>query len=241
LKRFQVKRAYSNSHWLFRDEIKLVWTDPPFGTGKRQTQGEHAYEDVDLWEAIYLTVDAIDCIRDALAPDGVIVVCTDDRITHDICVALGELGLHHQGDIIWTFGLGRPRSNWWPRRHNTLSTFTRQEKLPPFDKSAVPRDVRKAPKTGYPDDKPMGSVWDVTLSNTDSERVGYPNQKPLAIVEPFVLAHTSPGDLVADPFMGSGTTGAAALRLGRRFQGQDANPKALLVAKERLRSTKRQN
>jgi site-specific DNA-methyltransferase (adenine-specific) len=62
----------------------------------------------------------------------------------------------------------------------------------------------------------------------------YPTEKPLELLELFILQSTDPGELVIDPFAGSGSTGVAALGLGRRFQGVDVNPKALAYAEPRL-------
>lgn len=222
----------SEREWAYSDKIKLVWTDPPFGTGKEQAQGANAYQDVSAERAVDLTVHALSRVYESTTSDAVMCVCADDRIIHQLVMRLDFL--YHQGDVIWTFGLGRPRTNWWPRRHNTIATFTVSEKLPVFDKSAIPRELRKAPKAGYENDKPAGSVWDYTMSNTDPERVGYPNQKPMAIIDPFILAHTQPGDIVADPFMGSGSVAHAAKRLKRGFRGQDLNPQAIKVTKKRL-------
>ena len=80
------------------------------------------------------------------------------------------------------------------------------------------------------------TVWtDVNMLNSCSnERLGYPTQKPEALLERIIKASSNPGDLVADFFMGSGTTGAAALKLGRRFVGCDINPEAIRMATMRL-------
>jgi len=64
---------------------------------------------------------------------------------------------------------------------------------------------------------------------------GYPAEKPVAVSEVLVRQSSSAGELVADPFMGSGSVGVAALRLGRRFTGTDVNPHAVRVASDRLR------
>lgn len=64
---------------------------------------------------------------------------------------------------------------------------------------------------------------------------GYPAEKPSAVAEVLIRQSSSVGDLVADPFMGSASTGVAALRLGRRFAGNDLSNSALDVATERLR------
>lgn len=64
---------------------------------------------------------------------------------------------------------------------------------------------------------------------------GYPAEKPPAVSEVLIKQSSVPGDLVADPFMGSGSVGVAALRTGRRFSGSDLNPEAVRLTAERLR------
>jgi site-specific DNA-methyltransferase (adenine-specific) len=65
---------------------------------------------------------------------------------------------------------------------------------------------------------------------------GYPTEKPSAVAEVLVRQSTQPGELVVDPFFGSGSTGVAALSLGRRFAGTDVSRAALALAGERLRA-----
>ena len=67
-------------------------------------------------------------------------------------------------------------------------------------------------------------------------RGGYPAEKPPEVADVLIRQSTDPGDVVADPFMGSGSVGVAALRLGRRFLGNDLNPEAVAIATERLRA-----
>lgn len=66
-------------------------------------------------------------------------------------------------------------------------------------------------------------------------RRGYPAEKPAAVSEVLINQSSAPGELVADPFVGSGSVGVAALRLGRRFCGTDVNPEAVRLASDRLR------
>ena len=66
-------------------------------------------------------------------------------------------------------------------------------------------------------------------------RGGYPAEKPAEVAEILINQSSVPGDLVADPFMGSGSVGVAAARLGRRFLGNDLNPEAVAIAARRLR------
>lgn len=214
----------------------LLWTDPPYGTGKTQTQGGHAFRD--HADTRYV-IEAILSWLPALHPEATVVVCCDYRLAPRLTVAVEDAGWCYRGEVVWEFGLGRPRTTWWPVRHNNILTFTRTPTSGKFDADAVPRTKRLAPKPGYGSDKPAGSVWDFTLSNTHPERVGYPNQKPVAIIEPFVRAHTGHGDLVLDIFAGSSSTGAAALAAGRTFYGVDSSPDAIEVSTRRLRALER--
>jgi len=208
----------------------LIWTDIPYNTGKLRQRYTGAYYDNRPAE----TLDALRKWSAYLHRDGAMVVCCDYRMAPQVCFALQDLGMDYRGEIIWTFGLGRPRTAWWPVRHNNLLTFANRNGNPKYDAAANPRERRLAPKPGYPADKPSGSVWEFTMSNTHPERCGYPDQKPLAIIEPFVLAHTEPGDLVADPFCGSSSTGVAAVRNGRDYYGCDIDSAAVEVSEMRL-------
>ena len=77
-------------------------------------------------------------------------------------------------------------------------------------------------------------IWSVSrLHRQDPEREAHPTQKPLEIVERMVLASCPPGDMVLDPFMGSGTVAVAALRHGRRITGFEMNPGYLAIAQSR--------
>lgn len=73
-----------------------------------------------------------------------------------------------------------------------------------------------------------------SIQKFNRERGLHPNQKPVALIEYFLKTYTKPGDLVLDPYMGSGTTGAACMKLGRRFVGIEKDPKYFEVAQRRL-------
>ena len=73
------------------------------------------------------------------------------------------------------------------------------------------------------------------MSPTGKEKTGYATQKPLGILERIVRVHSNPGDMVVDFFAGSGTTGEAAARNGRRFVMVDASAEAVRVMEKRLR------
>ena len=84
---------------------------------------------------------------------------------------------------------------------------------------------------------PITSLWDedgLQLNTSTSERTGYPTQKPKALLERIIEVSSNPGDIVFDCFMGSGTTQAVAMELGRRFIGADINLGAVETTTKRL-------
>ena len=81
----------------------------------------------------------------------------------------------------------------------------------------------------------VGNLWDDIGIASGAERIGYPTQKPLALLTRIVQASSGEGDLVLDPFCGSGTALEAAERLGRRWIGIDLSPKAAEMVQRRLR------
>lgn len=81
----------------------------------------------------------------------------------------------------------------------------------------------------------MNDVWYVPIvAPSGHERTGYPTQKPEKLIERFIVSCTKPGDLVFDCFMGSGTTQAVAMKLGRRFIGADINLGSIQTTTKRL-------
>jgi site-specific DNA-methyltransferase (adenine-specific) len=84
--------------------------------------------------------------------------------------------------------------------------------------------------------KQMKSVWEIKPPETWEKKFGkHPTQKPVALLERILLASTNEGDLVLDPFSGSGTTALAALRTGRIFRGIEIDPKWVRVTALRLK------
>jgi site-specific DNA-methyltransferase (adenine-specific) len=81
----------------------------------------------------------------------------------------------------------------------------------------------------------MGDVWEIGIvAPVAKERTGYPTQKLEALLERLITSCTDPGDLVLDPYLGSGTTSVVCARLGRRAIGIDLNRRAVSIARRRL-------
>jgi site-specific DNA-methyltransferase (adenine-specific) len=81
---------------------------------------------------------------------------------------------------------------------------------------------------------PTDVWWHTIVSPTGKEKTGYPTQKPKGILRRVIQASSQPGDLVLDFFAGSGTTGAVAAELGRKFILIDQNPESIEVITSRL-------
>ena len=83
--------------------------------------------------------------------------------------------------------------------------------------------------------RPTDTWWHTIVPTNGAEKTGYPTQKPEGLLRRFVQASSRPGDTCMDPFAGSGTLGAVAARLGRRYLLMDSSPQAVGVATTRLR------
>ncbi len=119
----------------------------------------------------------------------------------------------------------------WRVRRETLESYDRARlvhwgKRRPYKKIYL-HEARGAP---------LQTIWTdlPNITRTERDRRRYPTQKPVALLERILTLASDPGDLVLDPFCGSGTTLVAARNLGRRALGIDLEPEALRVARERL-------
>ena len=179
-------------------------------------------------------------IHRVLAPRGSLYLHVDWRTAHHVRLLLdGVFGPEHfLNEIVWAYDFGgRPRDRW-PRKHDTILWYAKGAEWV-FDREAIDRIPYLAPGLVGPEKAARGKlptdVWWMTIVPPGSpERTGYPTQKPVRLLERIVAASSRPGDLVLDPYAGSGTTGVAASRLGRRWLLVDRNPVAVDIACRRL-------
>ena len=144
-------------------------------------------------------------------------------------------------EIIWAYDYGGKAKNRWPAKHDTILVYVKNPKTYYFDSSAVDREPYMAPGLVTAEKVERGKLptdvwWHTIVSPTGKEKTGYPTQKPLGILRRVIQASSAPGDTVLDFFAGSGTTGAAALELGRNFVLVDQNPEAIDVMRQRFES-----
>ncbi len=176
-----------------------------------------------------------------LTADGSLFVHLDHHEVHYVKVALdGLLGRDRfMNEIIWAYDYGgRPKTRW-PCKHDTILWYAMDPQRYVFNFDAMDRLPYMAPKLVTPEKRERGKtptdVWWQTIVPTNSrEKTGYPTQKPVAILERIVRVHTDAGDVVLDPFAGSGTAGDAAARHGRGFVLIDSAAEAVGTMRRRL-------
>jgi len=249
------------------ESIDLVYVDPPFNTGRRQTLrrlrtvadptgGDRTgfagrrYRTIRLGSTSYLDVhdDYLDMleprlteIRRVLRPTGSLYLHLDAREVHYAKV-LGDAIFGREcflNEVIWAYDYGARTTRRWPAKHDDILVYVKDADRYWFDAEAVERIPYMAPGLVGPEKAARGKLptdtwWQTIVPPGGAERTGYPNQKPVAVLRRVVSASCPPGGIVADFFAGSGTAGAAALELGRRFLLVDSNPEAVAVMARRL-------
>jgi len=249
------------------DCIDLVYVDPPFNTGKRQTLrrlrtvrdeasgdrtgfGGRRYRTVQVGAQSFLDVhdDYLDFleprlseIRRVLAPTGSLYLHLDPREAHYARVLADSIFGRDcfLNEVVWAYDYGARPKRRWPSKHDNILVYVKDPRRYWFDAGAVERIPYMAPGLVGPEKAARGKLptdtwWQTIVPTSGSERTGYPTQKPVAILRRIVSASCPPGGLVADFFAGSGTAGAAALELGRRFLLVDSSPAAVAVMTTRL-------
>ncbi len=236
----------------------------PGGRGAGQAQGSVVTAFDDRWAGLHHYLDSLrarlEVARDLVSRDGCLVVHVDPKTSHYVKVVCDELFGPEcfASEIIWRYRRWPARTPNFQRVHDVLLRYVRDPGVTPRfhqlyeplaastvatwgdrrQRAVVDSDGRRR-RSSTTDDAtpgtPLGDVWEIGIvAPVARERTGYPTQKPEALLERLVEACTRPGDLVLDPYAGSGTTLAVAVRLGRRVVGIDESPVAVETMRQRL-------
>jgi site-specific DNA-methyltransferase (adenine-specific) len=220
----------------------LVFADPPFNIGY---QYDKYHDKVEKNNYLAWTQDWMAACVNVLKLTGSFYVAIGDEYAAHIRLIGEELGLYLRNWIIWHYTFGQQTKNKFARAHAHLFYFVKDEKEFTFNEHAVrlPSDRqliyndKRANSVGkMPDD-----VWNTyaRVCGTFKERQGWhPCQMPELLLARIIAASSHPGDLVLDPFNGSGTTAAAALQLGRDYCGIDISENYVENTKIRLKELK---
>ena len=179
--------------------------------------------------------------RRLLNESGTLYVHLDYREAHYVKLLLDELFGRDQflNELIWAYDYGAKPKSRWPAKHDTILVYVKDRESYHFDSEAVEREPYMAPGLVTADKaargkRPTDVWWHTIVPTNGAEKTGYPTQKPEGIVRRMVQASTRPGDWCLDFFAGSGTLGAVAAKLARRYVLVDDNPEAVRVMRQRL-------
>src|SRR5579872_3694824 len=164
-----------------------------------------------------------------LKPDGSIWVSGTSHVIHSVGFAMQQLGFKLLNDISWVKPNPPPNLScrYFTHATETIIWAARDKK----SRHKFNYKLMKQMNAG----RQMKSVWEILPPAAEEKRFGkHPAQKPLALIERILLASSNEGDLVLDPFLGSGTTAVAALRRGRKCAGIELDPKWIHVTTQRI-------
>jgi site-specific DNA-methyltransferase (adenine-specific) len=228
-----------------RDEhgpARLIFTDPPYNIGIDYGEGEKA--DVLTPQAYMKWVRQwFSLCWDCLTDDGSLWVMIGDEYAAEYCTELKATGFTVRSWIKWYETFGVNCSNKFNRTSRHIFYAVKDSSSFVFNPEPVTRPSDRQTKYGDSRAAAGGKLWDDVwqiprLTGTCKERIpDFPTQLPLALVEPIVLCASMPGDLVVDPFNGSGTTGVAAIRNGRKYVGIEKSELFVDMARMRLEAT----
>ena len=233
----------------------LIYADPPYGTGRDFGQfGDQWPSGLDGY-LDYMRPRLEACHR-VLAATGAMWLHCDTTASHYLKVMMDEIWGrgNFRNEIAWCYTAPSMRRSGFPQKHDSLlfyaqsteTSFNWQSCLVPYapgsiDKLKVPARIfgsvpvdNGAARIGT--GKVVEDWWtDIPVAaRFTAEYRHYPTQKPEALLKRIVRASSNQGDLVADPFCGSGTALVAAKRLGRRWWGCDLNAEAVALTERRL-------
>src|SRR3989344_1387875 len=176
-----------------------------------------------------------------LSPSGCLYFHIDYREVHYCRILLDEIFGRgcFLNEVIWAYDYGGRSKRKWPAKHDNILLYIKNPDDYVFNYEEIERIPYMAPGLVGPEKAARGKVptdvlWHTIVPTNGREKTGFPTQKPLGLVKRFIQASSRPDALVLDFFAGSGTTGAAAIALGRRFILVDSNPTALAVMAHRF-------
>jgi len=227
------------------NRIDLVFADPPYNL---QLEG-------DLWRPNLTKVDAVDddwdqfesfsqydqftrewltACRRVLKPNGALWVIGSYHNIYRVGKILQDLDFWILNDVVWV------KSNPMPNFRGVRYTNAHETLLWVQKEKGAKYTFNYQAMKGLNDDLQMRSDWYLPLctgkerlKDTDGEKV-HPTQKPESLLYRVILASSNPGDVVLDPFFGTGTTGAVARRLHRHFIGIEIDPHYAQFARARV-------
>ncbi|MHC5022726.1 MAG: DNA-methyltransferase [Planctomycetota bacterium] len=228
-----------------RGQVDLVFADPPFNW---DVPYDEWHDGMPRKEYERFTFDWLDACVDVLAPHGAMWVNIPDDSAAEVVVHLKRRGLTMINWCIWHFRFGQHRDSsfimskvhvLYFAKDPDLRTWNAEAILEPSDRASIyadPRTMAKESNKGMrvPMDVWYGKYWGRIQGNNKERRHRHHNQIPEVYLERVIRACTNEGDLVLDPFLGSGTTSTVARAWGRRSIGIEYSAENAASAWERI-------
>ena len=221
--------------------VALMITSPPYNVGKEYDADLSLSEYLDLLKRVLTETYRV------LEPGGRVAVNVANlgrkpylALNHKVAVMLDDIGFLLRGEIIWQKAKGAGGScawgSWQSAKNPTLRDI--HEYVVVACKESYTR-VRRGGDTIERDEfmEATLSVWDI--QSESAKRVGHPAPFPVALPKRLIELYTFEGDLVLDPFIGSGSTAVAAVESGRHYIGYDTDASYIDVARERVAEAER--
>ena len=227
----------------------LLFLDPPYGIAKKF--GSLSFPKIsDARYSEYLQ-SWFPALVPLLKPGASVYFCTDWHTSNAVASILQNCGFEIRNRITWQREKGRSSATNWKNCHEDIwyavkpgaepyfdpdAVKIRRKVIAPYRNDGIPKDWKedesgcKSRLTG------ASNFWDdLTVPFWSMpENTEHPTQKPEKLVARIILASSRPGDLILDPFMGSGTTAATAVKLGRCFTGCEINEEYVMLAMKRV-------
>ena len=228
--------------------VDLIYCDILYGTGRNFGDYQDLKPIRSEIESHYLP--RLIEMKRVLKQNGSIYLQMDTRINHWMRILMDDIFGYDNfvNEIIWKYKTGGASKKYFPRKHDNIFLYAKSKKYT-FNKLLDKNYTKhkygfsnletKEDENGFYYLTTMGDVWEIPIIRTvkdkiDLESVDYATQKPKEIIKRIVLASSNEGDLVADFYLGSGTTAEACKDLNRNFIGCDINPRAVEIAKKRI-------
>ena len=240
----EVDRVWAHSaedmHELAPNSVALMVTSPPYHVGKDYDSDTTFEEYLAMLARVFAETYRV------LEPGGRAVVNVANlgrrpylSLSSRIVVMMEGLGFLMRGEVIWRKGKAASGSTAWGSWMSASNPIFRDvhEHCLAFSKGRFQR-VRKGKSTIDKEEflEATISVWDIQPESAN--RIGHPAPFPVALPRRFIELYTFEGDVVLDPFLGSGTTAVAAIETGRRYVGYETNPEYVALAEERIAKAK---
>jgi len=212
--------------------VDLVIADPPYNLGKDYGNNQDAKERVEYLE---FTRKWLSQVKRILKPTGTLYVFMGFRfISYLYDILEQELSMRFCNWLVWHYTQGIGRTKGFSPRHDDILMFTKS------DKYIFNLDDIRVPQKYFRDRNNMrganpGDVWEFShVHYCNDNRQNHPTQKPEGLIERMVLASSNSGDLIIDPFAGSGTTLRVCQQLKRKALGIEMNPDYVMMINKRL-------